>query len=145
MGKSSRPQSARVGGPGPGDYGYAPTSPTGAASFGRAPRSPAADARAAAGPGPADYDSLVAQSYLRPSSARAVIGNATRGALSPQSASAEVPIYSPTFDAVQPVSPRQVIGKSPRFQKSENQNFPGPGAFNLPPSPSGPAYTIRAR
>lgn len=141
MGREIRPQSARVGGPGPADYGYVASSPAGAARFGRSQRTPnnAHDSL----PGPADYDSRA--EYTRPQSARAVIGNASRTALSPKSASAEVPIYAPVFDAIQPFSPRQPIGKSERFPAREINDTPGPGAFSLPRSPTGPAYTIRAR
>ena len=141
MGREIRPQSAYAGSPGPADYPQIPSSPIGAGRFGRAGRTqPSANDGM---PGPADYDSHT--EYTRPQSARAVIGSATRSALSPKNASAEVPIYAPTFEFIQPISPRQPIGRAERFPAQSDCETPGPGAFTLPRSPSGPAYTIRAR
>ena len=144
MGRSSRPSSARVGGPGPADYTYASASPrAGAGPFARAPRSPGGEG--ADTPGPAAYDSTTSATFLRPQSARAVIGSASRMSLRASPASAEVPLYAPAFDAVLAVSPRQPIARAPRFAPGANEGVPGPGAIELPPTPTGPAFTIRAR
>ena len=147
IGRSTRPQSAMDGAsPGPGAYtvvvnSFLPSSPK--QPIGKSPR--AMSAKAEGSPGPSDYDSIHALSYVRPQSARATIGRATREQLSPSNVSAEVPLYAPTFDQFVPASPRQPIGRAERWQARPEDATPGAGAYTQPPSPKGPAYTMRAR
>lgn len=139
-----RPQSASDGmSPGPGAYSvhvdaFLPSSPK--QPIGKSPR--AMSATADGSPGPADYDATNALTFVRPQSARAMIGRATREQPSPIDVS---PLYAPTFDYVVPASPRQPISRAERWSARPDDGTPGAGAYTQPPSPKGPAYTMRAR
>ena len=56
------------------------------------------------------------------------------------------PIYLPLMRAFVPTEPRVPIGTGPRFPPAKDtQTAPGPGAYQLPPAPRGPSYTVRGR
>jgi hypothetical protein len=57
------------------------------------------------------------------------------------------PIYLPRMSACVPTEPRVLIGTGPRFSKSRDSGLEGvgPGAYDLPPAPHGPEYTVRGR
>ena len=56
------------------------------------------------------------------------------------------PIYLPVMRAFVPTEPRVPIGTAPRFTPSkDSQTAPGPGAYQLPPAPRGPSFTVRSR
>ena len=56
------------------------------------------------------------------------------------------PIYLPIMSSFVPLEPRIPIGTAPRFSCARGADTaPGPGAYNLPPAPRGPRYTVRSR
>ena len=82
---------------------------------------------------------------MRTRGSRLSYGTKSAPAGAPLAAPAAAPSYAPVFESVQPVSPRQPIGRAERWSAGGGDVTPGAGARSPPASPRGPAYTMRAR